>query len=82
MASPDRTVRIARLEGEVQAQLLDAVLTERGVPHLIHSLHDSALDGVYQGTQCWGFVEGPESSRAAVEAALQELAQAGEAPGT
>ena len=38
----DRTIRIARLESEVQAQLLDDLLTQRGIPHLIRNYHDNA----------------------------------------
>ena len=46
----DRTIRIARLESEVQAQLLDDLLTQRGIPHLIRNYHDNADDGVVQTT--------------------------------
>lgn len=72
----DRTIRIARLESEVQAQLLADLLTERNVPHLIRSYHDNAYDGIFQTTLGWGHVEAPESARAAVETALRELAAA------
>ena len=79
MSIPDRTIRVARLESEVQAQLLDDLLTQRHVPHLIHSYHDSAYDGVFQTTLGWGHVEAPESCRAAVEEALRDLTEGAQA---
>ena len=48
------------LEHEFEAQLLDSVLNERGIPHLIRSYHDTAFDGLYQTQKGWGYVSGPE----------------------
>lgn len=79
MPSPDRTIRIARLESEVQAQLLDDLLTQRGVPHLIRNYHDNAYDGVFQTTLGWGHVEAPERFRQVIEEALHDLTEAGDA---
>jgi len=76
--SDDRIIRIARLESEVQAQLLDDLLTQRGVPHLIRNYHDAAYDGVFQTTLGWGHVEAPEHCRPAVEKALHDLTEAGD----
>ena len=73
----ERVIRIAPLESEVQAQLLDDLLTQQGVPHLIRSYHDNAYDGVFQTTLGWGHVEAPEQFREAVLSALNDLTQAG-----
>ena len=73
----DRTIRIARIESEVQAQLLDDLLTQRGVPHLIRSYHDAALNGMFQSTLGWGHVEAPAAHRDAVLEAIRDLAAAG-----
>ena len=51
--------KIAILESDVQAQLLDDVLNERGVPHVMKSYHDSAYDGIFQTSRGWGHVEAP-----------------------
>ena len=48
------------LDSEVEAQVVDAMLTERGIPHLLRSYHDSALDGLYQAQRGWGHIEAPE----------------------
>ena len=79
MPSSDTTIRIARLESEVQAQLLDDLLTQRGIPHLIRSYHDNAYDGVFQTTLGWGHIEAPAQFREAVETALHDLEEAGDA---
>lgn len=69
----DATVRVARLENEIQAQLLDAILTEQEIPHVIRSFHDAALDGVFQSTMGWGHVEAPARCRSAILAILRDM---------
>jgi hypothetical protein len=48
------------LENEIEAQLLDSILTERDIPHFIKTYHDSAYDGIYQSQKGWGRLESPE----------------------
>ena len=55
----DELEKIAVLDNEVQAELVDSVLSERNIPHLMRSYHDSALDGIYQAKSGWGHVEAP-----------------------
>ena len=50
----EKLEKIAVLDSEVQAELVDSVLSERGIPHLMRSYHDSALDGLYQARAGWG----------------------------
>jgi len=40
--------------------LLDEILTEKQIPHLIRSYHDSAYDGLWQLQTGWGHIEAPE----------------------
>jgi len=67
-------VKIAVLDNLCQAQALDAALNEQGIPHVIRSYHDSVLDGLFQAIKGWGHVEAAEEDRAAVLAALDDLA--------
>jgi hypothetical protein len=69
----DRFEKIAVLDNEVQAELLDSVLTDRGIPHLLQSYHDSALDGLYQGTKGWGRLDAPASFREEILAIIKDL---------
>lgn len=48
------------LKNEFEAQLLDSVLNQREIPHLIKSYHDYALDGIFQMQKGWGQLEAPE----------------------
>ena len=68
----DRFEKIAVLENEVQAEALDALLAERGIPHEMKSYRDSALDGVYL-SKGWGHVAAPQEQAAAVLQALKDL---------
>ena len=47
-------------KNEIEAMLLDEILTEKQIPHMIRSYHDSAYDGLWQTQSGWGHVEAPE----------------------
>jgi len=53
-------VKILSFKNEIEAMLLDEILTEKQIPHLIRSYHDSAYDGLWQTQSAWGHVEAPE----------------------
>lgn len=55
----DDYTKVTLLDNEFEAQLLDSVLTERGVPHLLRSYHDTAFDGLFQAQKGWGYVSAP-----------------------
>jgi len=55
----DEYKRIATLENEIEARLLDSILNERNVPHLIMSYYDTAYDGLYQTQKGWGYISAP-----------------------
>ena len=51
--------KILVLGNEIEAQLMDSVLTERNIPHIMKSYHDSAYDGIFQVHKGWGHIEAP-----------------------
>ena len=65
--------KIAILESEAQAQRLSAMLDEQGIPHVIKSYHDSALDGLFQAYQGWGHVEAGAEHRSLVLDLIADL---------
>ena len=71
----DKVERIADLKNEVEAQLLNAELTERDIPHLMRSYYDGAFDGVYQFSQGWGHIEAPSEFRDKMLEILTSLRQ-------
>jgi hypothetical protein len=53
--------KVATLENEIEARLLDSILNERNVPHLITSYYDTAYDGLYQIQKGWGYISAPDA---------------------
>jgi hypothetical protein len=56
-------VKILSLDNEFQAMLLDDILKERNIPHIMKSYHDSAYDGLWQTQSGWGQIDAPEEYR-------------------
>jgi len=69
----DRFARIAVLENEFEAGLIDTILIEQDIPHVIRSYHDSALDGLFQAQKGWGCIEAAEEYKAAILELLDDL---------
>jgi len=65
--------RIVSLDNEVQAGLVDAVLSDRDIPHLMQSYHDSAYDGIFQIQKGWGVVLAPPGFRAEILAVIEDV---------
>ena len=66
-------VKIAVLENEIEAQLLDSILNEREVPHIMRSYYDTAYDGLFQTQKGWGRVEAPDAFRVEIMEILSDL---------
>jgi hypothetical protein len=65
--------RVALLENEIEAQLLDSILTQRDIPHLITSYHDTAYDGLFQTQLGWGYVSSPLAYQEEIQEILSDL---------
>ena len=66
-------IKIAVLDNEIEARLLESVLRERNIPHLLRSYHDTAYDGLFQTQKGWGIISAPLSFRKEIEAILDDL---------
>lgn len=66
-------VKVTVLDNEIEAQLLDSILEERGIPHLMVSYHDTAYDGLFQTQKGWGHVSSPSSYTQEVLDILEEV---------
>jgi hypothetical protein len=69
----DELFKIAILDNEIEAQLMDSVLTERGIPHEMRSYHDTAYDGLFQTQKGWGYIGAPLAYREQVLEILDDL---------
>jgi hypothetical protein len=65
--------RIGVLDNEAQAGLLDALLTDREIPHIMQTYHDSAYDGIFQTQKGWGVILAPPAFRDEILTALEEI---------
>ena len=45
----DKAVKILILNNEIEAALIDGLLTERNIPHMIRSFHDSVYTCTVSG---------------------------------
>ena len=54
-----KTEKILMLDNQIQAKLLEEILTEKNIPFIIRSYHDSAYDGLWQMQSGWGHLEAP-----------------------
>jgi hypothetical protein len=57
------TVRILVFKNEIEATLLDEILNDRNIPHMVRTFHDSAYDGMWQTETCWGFLDADEENK-------------------
>jgi hypothetical protein len=71
--STERFEKAASLDNEVQAELMDEILSGRQIPHIMQSYHDSALDGLWQAGKGWGVILAPVSFKEEILAALADV---------
>ena len=60
MNDMNKPVKILMFKNEIEALLLDEILKEKQIPHIIRSYRDSAYDGLWQTPTGWGHLEAPE----------------------
>lgn len=75
-----KTEKILDLDNEFEASLIDGLLKERGIPHLIRSFHDSAYDGLFQAHSGWGRLDAPEEYREEILKIYNEMSPADDLP--
>lgn len=66
-------VKIAVLENEFEAQLLESVLKERELSHFLKSFHDPVYGTLYQIHKGWGQVTAPLSLKDEILEILADL---------
>ena len=68
-----RIEKVAVLQNETEAQLVDLLLSNQQIPHLMRSYRDSAYDGLFQGVEGWGHVEAPPELHPRVKELIAEV---------
>ena len=65
--------KVIILENDIEANLLDSILDERGIPHIMQSYYDTAYDGLYQTQKGWGHVSAPASNHEEIKEIVFDL---------
>jgi len=65
--------KIAVLENEIEARLLESILLEREIPHLLRSYHDTAYDGLFQTQKGWGIISAPNEFHGQIKEILADM---------
>ena len=76
MTKMEEYVKVAVLENEIEARLLESILKERLIPHRLRSYHDTAYDGLFQTQKGWGYVGAPAECKDAILDMLSDLRKA------
>ena len=71
-------IKAAILENEDEARLVESILSERGIPHLMRSYHDTAFDGLYQTQKGWGTISAPESCKEEILEIISDIRKTAE----
>lgn len=53
----ERAEKILTLNSEMEAQVLENILNEQDIPHIIKNHHDTVYNGIYQMSSGWGHLE-------------------------
>jgi hypothetical protein len=69
----DEFTKVKILENEIEARLVDSILTERKIPHEMRSYHDTAYDGLYQSQKGWGYVSAPKICHEEITNIISEI---------
>jgi hypothetical protein len=66
-------IDIAILDNIIEAQLIESILNEQNIPHLLHSFHDTAYDGLFQVQMGWGKLCAPLSYKKEILELLNDV---------
>ncbi len=74
-------IKVATLDNEIEARLLESILNERDIPHRLRSYHDTAYDGLFQAQKGWGTINAPESYLDEIAEIISDVRKEAEGPG-
>ncbi len=69
----DEFVTISQVPDEISAGHLKSILSQRNIPHIIISFHDSAFDGLFQLFKGWGCVKAPIQYKNEILSVLNDI---------
>ncbi len=67
-------VKILDLNNEFEADLISHILTEKDIPFMIRTFHDSAYDGLWEARSGWGHLMAPPGYKEEILKIYSEMA--------
>ncbi|MFP4660999.1 MAG: hypothetical protein ACLFPF_02310 [Halanaerobiales bacterium] len=64
--------KVLVLNNQIEADIMEDILKERGIPHLMITYHDIAYDGIFQ-IGGWGHVEARDDDHQEIREIYQEI---------
>ncbi len=66
-------VKIAVLDNEIEARLIESIMTERQIPHVLKSYHDEVYGSLFQLQKGWGSLQAPLSHKEEIMEIITEI---------
>ena len=71
-------VKIAVLANLIEAQVVESMLNQQGIPYRIRSFHDTAYDGLFQFQKGWGEIYAPLERKQEILEMIEHTRQSGD----
>lgn len=65
--------KIAVLDNEIEARLLESILLERDIPHGMNSYQDEVYGSLFQMHKGWGIVNAPDSYESEIKEIISDM---------
>lgn len=65
--------KVADLNHEIEAQIMEDILNDRQIPHILKSLHSGAYGDLFQLQRGWGAISAPEQYHSTIHEILADL---------
>ena len=69
----EELIRVVDFKNAIEAELFCNILDDNNIPYHLHSLNDSAYDGIYQFTHGWGFLEAKQEYKEQIVALYNDF---------
>lgn len=65
--------KVIILNNEIEANLMEEILKEKQIPHLMRSYHSEIYDGLFQLNKGWGHIEAEQEYHDEIKSIYNDL---------
>ncbi|OEF99968.1 hypothetical protein BHF71_07165 [Vulcanibacillus modesticaldus] len=69
----DNYIKVTAIENEIEAQIVEDILTVNKIPYYIRSFHDEAYGSLFQVQKGFGDLYAPEAYKEQIEEIIDEI---------